>query len=162
MMMVNLLTNKVTRLKDSFFTPPTSFIYLTYNLKFLAFEEHQVTLWNLKGEQVGTFEDHSLVTPHSFEDSSSIIHITQAQDIIISLCEDSPEEDEVGGSSSTSAPPSSSIHVSSIMTGRCLARINSRATAVGGGGHITALAYSDETGDIITGDDQGYIHIWSN
>ena len=53
-----------------------------------------------------------------------------------------------------------SIHVSNVHTGKLLARIDQRA--LHDHSNVTALCYSEETGDIITGNEQGFISVWSN
>ena len=52
-----------------------------------------------------------------------------------------------------------SIHVSNVHTGKLLARIDQRL--LHDRANITALCYSEETGDIITGNEQGRVQVWS-
>ena len=88
LLIVDLLTDSVVKVKDSFFRTPNAFIYLYENQAFLAFKDNCVTVWNFRGELISTFEDHKLCFPIPDIDHTSVIFITQAQDIIISLCED--------------------------------------------------------------------------
>lgn len=70
---------------------------------------------------------------------------------------------EQGGDESVAAADGGravSIHVSNVKTGKLLARIDQRALPHQA--NVTALCYSEETGDIITGNDRGYISVWSN
>ena len=52
-----------------------------------------------------------------------------------------------------------SVHISCILSGKLLARIDRRSLTE----HpkVTALYYSEDSGDIITGDDQGIMTVWS-
>ena len=97
--------------------------------------------------------------------------------MLISLCEDPPTtasgeplppppplpQGDLGAAlsvlDSAAGPPQVSIHVSSILTGKLLARIDQRALL--DRANITALAFSEETGDIITGNEQGRVQVWS-
>ena len=78
----------LTQVKDSFFRTPSAFIFLYENQTFLAFKDNKITVWNFRGELINEFEDHNLCFPIPDIDHTSVIYITQAQDIIISLCED--------------------------------------------------------------------------
>jgi len=151
LLIVDLLTSKVVKLRNSHFKTPAAFIFLYETQTFLTFKDSTVTVWNFKGELVRTFEDHKLCLRPSI-DHTSIIYITHSQDIIISLCDD-------GASSSSSSRErrTSSVHVSSILSGKCLARVDQQ-----GAKHITALFYSEDSGDIIAGDEDGRIQVWSN
>lgn len=81
-----------------------------------------------------------------------------------------------------------SIHVSNILTGKCLAKINAgnggpkvdecdssagssskrsnlslvRSTVAGALEDITALFYDEERNEIYTGNRHGLVHVWSN
>ena len=58
-----------------------------------------------------------------------------------------------------------SIHVSNILNGKCLAKINARDDD-----HdtqfalqdVTALYYNEERNEIYTGTKSGHLHVWSN
>jgi len=52
-----------------------------------------------------------------------------------------------------------SIHVSHILSGRCLAKIDWKSADPN---NLTALYYNEERGDIITGNTQGVLHVWTN
>jgi len=147
LLIVDLLTSRVVKLKDSHFRTPAAFIFLYENQTFLAFKDSTVTIWNFKGELVSAFEDHKLCLPIPDMEHTSIIYVTHSQDIIISLCDDGDD--------------GSSIHVSNILSGKCLARIDQHA-AKHDRSHITALCYSEDSGDIITGNELGRIQVWSN
>ena len=145
LLIIDLLTSRVVKLKD-FRVRPTGFIFLYENHTFLSLKDTTITMWNFQGEKLASFEDHKLCLPIPEIEHTSIVYVTHSQDMIISLCDDGDD--------------GSSIHVSSIKSGKCLARIDRQAT------HkrslITALCYSEETGDIITGDENGRIQVWSN
>jgi hypothetical protein len=136
------------------FVTPTAFIFLYENQLFLTFRDHTVAVWNFKGELVTHFEDHVLWHP---ECNTNNIYITSRQDLIISYCK-TPEG-------------KGSINVSDIHTGRCLAKIlqphpaasQQQAKAFTDAlQDITALYYTEESGEILTGNTHGIIHVWSN
>ena len=179
------------RAPQTFFRTPSAFIFLYENQSFLAFKDSSVSVWNFAGELMRTFDDHRLCFPIPDIDHTSVIYITHAQDIIISLCEDNASSTDdadrgggvgdggpggsasygVGGSGglqplpapsmgqaaallstpASSGPASVSIHVSNVHTGKLLARIDPRA--LNDRANITALCYSEETGDIVTGNE---------
>ena len=68
------------------FQTPFAFIFLYEHQCFLSFRDSEVLLWNFRGEKVTTFADHKLWFPAAVHDHTSIIFITQTQDVIISLC----------------------------------------------------------------------------
>lgn len=152
----------MVRVKDaSFRTSQTAFIFLHETLTFLAFKDHTVTHWNFRGERIRTFDDHRLWFPHPDMDRTSVIFITQAQDVVISLCEDAREGGAAAAEGSDSgAEPRVSVHVSSIATGRCLARIPWKVLTAEPA-NITSLCYCEDVGDIITGTEDGRIQVWS-
>ena len=111
---IDLLTRSVVTVKNQHFRTPSAFIFLYENQTFLAFRGHEVTVWNFRGEQarrlgpgsplpsrcvcaaprrtgelVSRFEDHTLWFPLPELDHTSVIFITQNQDVILSLCEES-------------------------------------------------------------------------
>ena len=94
------------------------------------------------------------------------------QDLIISLCGDAPRDGSGGNASGMepsqpALPPLNSpaghanvsIHVSDVNTGKLIARLDERALATA---NITALAYSEDTGDLVTGNENGCVHVWSS
>jgi len=149
---VDLLTQSVVQVPNARFRDPSAFIFLYEYNTFLAFEHDKVTVWDFNGSLVRQFENHNLFFPYAGIDHTSVIYITQAQDVIISMCRDVLES-EAGSSNQVS------IHVSSILTGRCLAELDQNK---GDGPKISALGYNEHYGDIITGDEDGYLQIWSN
>lgn len=88
---VDLLTGSVVKVSNTQFKTPSAFIFLYENQTFLAFKDNVVTVWNFRGELVSTFDDHALWFPLPEIDHTSVIYITQSQDVIISLCEDHPD-----------------------------------------------------------------------
>jgi len=150
---VDLLSTQVVKVSEKRFKTPLAFIFLYEHQCFLAFRGKEVLLWNFNGELVSHFADHRLWFPASIEDHTSVICITHNQETIISLCEDSvlvgTERQQIGVS----------IHVSHIITGQCLTRINWQEAC---DSPITALTYNEERGDIIAGNELGHIQIWSN
>lgn len=155
LLIINLLTNKVVKVRDAFFSSPTlttQLIFLHHNRTFLAFRGGEVGVWNFRGEQVCTFEDHTLWLdpPTECMDHTIMTAVTQAHDVLLSACADA-----CGGVS---------VHVSSLRTGKLLSRVEvsyASSQTPSEGVQITALGYSEDTGDIITGNERGHVHIWS-
>ena len=58
------------------------------------------------------------------------------------------------------APPACAVHVSSILNGRCVARIGAGSAELLR--DVTALWYSDEANELYVGNKQGAIQLWSN
>lgn len=159
-MIIDLLTNKHVKIQDTQKNTPVAFIFLYENQTFLAFKDSTVTVYNFRGELVNTFEDHRLCIPIPDMEHTSIIYVTHSQDIIISLCDDGGSTED-GADDSGTPRERSSIHVSNIISGKCLARI-AQQPGSHDLSHITALCYSEDSGDIITGNELGRIEVWSN
>jgi len=64
------------------FQTPFAFIFLYDRQSFLAFRQQEVMLWNLNGERISHFQDHSLWFPAAAEDHTSVIFITENQDVV--------------------------------------------------------------------------------
>lgn len=133
------------------FETPTAFIFLYETQTFLAFKGNMVTVWNFQGELVSSFDDHRLWLPLPDIDHTSVIYITQSQDVIMSLCSNSDEQ----GVGATEV----AVHISSILTGQCLSKIDWKSA---GADPVTALCYNEERGDIVIGNEAGVLQIWSN
>ncbi|QDZ22289.1 hypothetical protein HOP50_07g48270 [Chloropicon primus] len=154
------------------FMNPNAFIFLYENHLFLTFRDRQVEVWNFKGELVTSFEDHLLWHPNC---NTNNIYITQEQDLIVSYCKPKQEGEEKS---------LASINVSSILTGKCQAKLGqmqeekgcegssheSLLLSPGGGrisgdaalGDVTALFYNEERNEIYTGNASGRVFVWSN
>ena len=140
------------------FVTPSAFIFLYENQLFLTFQKQTVAVWNFRGELVTNFEDHVL-SPDGCNTNN--IYITSEQDLIISYCRNGPPGFEVG-----------SIHVSNILTGKCLARVSDEpkgSEPLQGFSRrnealqdVTALFYNEERNEIYTGNREGFVHIWGN
>eukprot|EP00966_Prymnesium_polylepis_P191439 4436515-Prymnesium_polylepis.1 len=73
------------------------------------------------------------------------------------MCEDAPTADggaARGGAGAQGAPRRVSIHVSSILSGKCLAQIDSRQSS---DPKISALCYNEQYSEIITGNENGIL-----
>jgi hypothetical protein len=81
----------------------------------------------------------------------------QNQDVILSLCEEN--DGPAAGPGERRSAGKVSIHVSHILSGRCLAKIDWKSADPN---NLTALYYNEERGDIITGNTQGLLHVWTN
>ena len=157
---VDLLTRSVVTVPAQQFQTPSAFIFLYENQTFLAFRKHEVTVWNFRGELVSRFEDHSLWFPLPELDHTSVIYITQTQDVIFSLCQGNSDDAESKSSHNQTTPkPTVAIHVSHILSGKRLAKIDWKSA---GSANLTALYYNEERGDIITGNTHGVLQVWSN
>ncbi|EOD15412.1 hypothetical protein EMIHUDRAFT_52796, partial [Emiliania huxleyi CCMP1516] len=86
LLIIDLLSNETVTVPQERFQTPFAFIFLYEHQCFLSFRDSEVLLWNFRGEKVTTFADHKLWFPAAVHDHTSIIFITQTQDVIISLC----------------------------------------------------------------------------
>ena len=84
------------------------------------------------------------------------IFITQAQDYIISYCR--PKGSTDFGSSANATPGCGTINVSSITTGKCVAKIPCSGEAALP--EVTALYFSEERNELYVGDRQGLLHVY--
>ncbi|KAI8557291.1 hypothetical protein RHMOL_Rhmol05G0324600 [Rhododendron molle] len=160
------------------FMTPSAFIFLYENQLFLTFRNRTVAVWNFRGELVTSFEDHLLWHPDC---NTNNIYITSDQDLIISYCKADSDDQWMEGNAG-------SINISNILTGKCLAKINSsncnievdggyRSDSTSRNQHcsylmrnrvaealedITALFYDEERNEIYTGNRHGLVHVWSS
>ena len=190
---VDVHTGSVTSVSKTEFVTPSAFIFLYENNLFLTIRQRHVTVWNFRGEQVSSFEDHTLWHPDS---STNNIFITSAQDYIISFCR---PKDYIRRSSSGSeeallrSDPDAmqgEVHISHILTGRCIAKLNGLGKQVGsvgaeqdpngqsaedgndalaltqhdasedGLGDVSALHFSEERNELFVGNRQGILYIF--
>ncbi|KAL2558328.1 Transducin/WD40 repeat-like superfamily protein [Forsythia ovata] len=75
--------SELIEVSRSEFMSLSAFIFLYENQLFLTFRNRTVTVWNLRGELVTSFEDHLLWHPDC---NTNYIYITRNQDLIISYC----------------------------------------------------------------------------
>ncbi|KAF7144043.1 hypothetical protein RHSIM_Rhsim05G0234600 [Rhododendron simsii] len=160
------------------FMTPSAFIFLYENQLFLTFRNRTVAVWNFRGELVTSFEDHLLWHPDC---NTNNIYITSDQDLIISYCKADSDDHWMEGNAG-------SINISNILTGKCLAKINSSNCNIEVDGccrsdstsrnqyrsylmrnrvaealeDITALFYDEERNEIYTGNRHGLVHVWSS
>ncbi|KEH31694.1 transducin/WD40 repeat protein [Medicago truncatula] len=101
------------------FMKPTIFILLYKKELFLTLINRTISVWNFRGELVTSLEDHLLRHPlwHAHFNLNHN-YITSDQNLIISYCRDDSEDQ----SKETNAV--GSINVSSILSGKCVAKIN--------------------------------------
>mmetsp|Transcript_5510 Transcript_5510/g.9814 ORF Transcript_5510/g.9814 Transcript_5510/m.9814 type:complete len:450 (-) Transcript_5510:4-1353(-) len=153
---VDVRTSEWHEVPSTDFMTPTAFIFLYENQLFLTFRDHQVAVWNFRGELITTFQDHVLWHPDC---NTNNIYITGRQDLIISYCKN---ENSLG---------CGSINISDILTGVCLSKIASDGNQGGEGANdkftkgledVTALYYNEELNEIYTGNRHGMVYIWSN
>ena len=149
---VDVQDGTVVEVDKSVFPTPSAFIFLYENQLFLTFKHHLVQVWNFKGHLVSSFEDHRLwYSGPSTCSNTSNIAINSKQDTIISYCLDG--DNASGGA----------INVSSILSGKLLARIKPKAKSNGVDAvhGITALFYDEERNEIYTGNRSGVVHVWN-
>jgi hypothetical protein len=79
---VDLFSSEVVTVNTELFQTPFAFIYLYDRHSFLAFRKTEAVLWNLNGEVLSRFEDHTLWFPAAAEDHTSVIYITEKQDLV--------------------------------------------------------------------------------
>ncbi|CAL9046985.1 unnamed protein product [Musa banksii] len=155
------------------FMTPSAFIFLYEKHLFLTFRNRTVAVWNVRGEQVASFEDHLLWHPDC---NTNNIYITTDLDLIISSCKAENvchDEGEV--------PSVGSINVGDILTGKCIAKIcpldphlqigprkrgDAGRSTIGSTikealENVTALFYDEDRNEIYTGNEQGLVHVWS-
>ena len=158
---LDVRSGEVIRVPEQRFLTPSAFIFLYENHLFLTFRKNTVTVWNLSGEKVTSFEDHELWHPDC---NTNTICRTAKQDLIVSFCRD-PK-------SSADAPRGGSVNVSSIFTGKCIAKIEpapagTEAAAMENPRHakalekVSAVFYNEDQNEIYTGNEKGHLHIWS-
>ena len=153
---IDVRSGDVIRVPEQRFQTPSAFIFLYENQLFLTFRENTVTVWNLSGDKITSFEDHELWHPDCITNS---IYITAKQDIIVSFCRDKSTT-EHGLSSIKGA-----VNISSIFTGKCVAKIAAadseeprHAKALE---RVSAVFYNEEHNEIYTGNEKGHLAIWS-
>nr|ACG41087.1 hypothetical protein [Zea mays] len=161
---------QLTEVSRTEFMTPSAFIFLYELQLFLTFRNRSVAVWNFRGELVTSFEDHLLWHPDC---NTNNIYITSDQDLIISYC-------KADSTDSSSEENAGSINISSILTGKCLAKINPgnsrkqkdpckqkkvwrfQNTVSEALEDITALYYDEDRDEIYTGNRHGLVHVWSN
>jgi WD40 repeat protein len=153
---IDVRSGDVIRVPEQRFQTPSAFIFLYENQLFLTFRENTVTVWNLSGDKITSFEDHELWHPDC---NTNNIYITAKQDIIVSFCRDKSTT-EHGLSSIKGA-----VNISSIFTGKCVAKIAAadseeprHAKALE---RVSAVFYNEEHNEIYTGNEKGHLAIWS-
>lgn len=97
------------------------------------------------------------------ETNTNNFFITAAQDYIISYCKPA----------STDASGRGAVHISHILSGKCVARLSKSTLAessAGDGddeplrdmlGDVTAIHFSEERNELNVGSRQGVLHVWS-
>jgi hypothetical protein len=124
---IDVHTGSVVSVDTTEFVTPSAFIFLFENNLFLTFRQREVIVWNFKGEQVSRFDDHTLWHP---ETNTNNIFITTAQDYIISFCQ-SNSSGSVGGDreggSGSQRQQRGTVHVSHILSGKCVAKLTENA-----------------------------------
>jgi hypothetical protein len=181
LMISDVCTGTTVEVANTQFMNPSAFIFLYENHLFLTFRESQVEVWNFKGELVTTFEDHLLWHPNC---NTNNIYITQEQDLIVSYCKPTTKQQQ-GEMTPGADRGQASINVSSILTGKCHAKLGQddenkeldalthsnpgilspsgyRPNTESALGDVTALYYNEEQNEIYTGNASGRVFVWAN
>lgn len=147
-------TSEIVEIPCSEFSTPSAFIFLYEYQLFLTFRNHEVFVWNFRGELVTTFEDHNLW--HA-ECNTNNIYITQRQDTIISYCAPSAGT-QAGGPNNNFHRDTGSINISDIFSGATLAKIDNPEKLH----DVTSIHYAEDTNELYVGTRAGKIQVWSN
>ncbi|XP_074362923.1 uncharacterized protein LOC141703251 [Apium graveolens] len=176
---LDVLTSELIEVNRTKSMAPSKFIFLHNTRLFLTLRNETVTVMNLRGEVVTLFKDHILGSPgRNFKN----IYVTARQDLIMFFCKAHLDDLWLGQNAG-------SIKISSILTRKCLAKINARNTRVikeckcsgrrcnlskpikgteikstleDALKDITSIFYDEERGEIYTGQRLGLVHVWSN
>ncbi|KNC55503.1 uncharacterized protein AMSG_01768 [Thecamonas trahens ATCC 50062] len=158
---VDVESSKILEVSQTEFVTPKAFIFLYDCHLFLTFLQSSIAVWNFRGELVTKFDDHRL---QFLDTHTNNIYINSRQDTIISYCK---QHGNAKGS----------INVSDIFTGASIGKIAPEdglspaaesddragpAAQAAALDDVTALFYNEERNEIVTGDNSGRIHIWSN
>lgn len=151
------------------FMKPTIFILLYKKELFLTLKNRTISVWNFRGELVTSLEDHLLRHPLGHPDFNlNNNYITSDHNLIISYCRDDSKDQSM----ETNAV--GSINVSSMLSEKCVAKINAgkalegidssqgRSSVEEALEGITTLYYDEERNAIYTGNRHGFVHVWSN
>ena len=96
---------------------------------------------------VTAFDDHTLWHPDTYTNN---IYITSTQDYIVSYCRRSDTDSGAGGG----------VHISSILTGKCVARLADGAP-LPELQDVTSLFYNEERHELYIGNKQGILTVWA-
>jgi len=96
------------------FATPNAFVFLYEQQLFLTFANQTIKVFNFRGEIVTEFEDHQL---YHINCTTNNIYINTDQDLIISYCRTK------SSSNSSSEDADGAIHISHILTGKCVSKI---------------------------------------
>lgn len=116
------------------------FVYLYNQNIILMFKDRSVKMMDLKGYKIRKFENHILVPKFTF----SLVQINESQRLMISSCRE-PLSSTIGVSQ---------IHISSILTGKLLAKIETLYES-------SCLFFNDSTHELLVADINGNITIYN-
>ena len=140
----DIRTGKSSVISSSDLSLPAAFIFLSNSHLFLTFKGNTVIVWNEAGEQVSKFEDHKISAQTM---KTNCIFVSANKGIIFSHSQ-SPTDG------------SGAIVISSIFSGKTVGRITSPDNPAALE-DVTSLYYSDERGEIYTGNKNGELRVWS-
>ena len=144
---IDVHTHSLVSVATTDFLTPAAFIFLYDKQLFLTFRNRYVHVWNFRGEMVTAFDDHTLWHPDT---NTNNIYITSTQDYIVSYCRRSDTDSGAGGG----------VHISSILTGKCVARLADGAP-LPELQDVTSLFYNEERHELYIGNKQGILTVWA-
>ena len=144
---IDVHTHSLVSVATTDFLTPAAFIFLYDKQLFLTFRNRYVHVWNFRGEMVTAFDDHTLWHPDT---NTNNIYITSTQDYIVSYCRRSDTDSGAGGG----------VHISSILTGKCIARLADGAP-LPELQDVTSLFYNEERHELYIGNKQGILTVWA-
>jgi len=126
---IDVQTRSKKSIDQADFPVPSAFIFLYENRIFLTFCGREIGVWNFNGERVAEMEDH---VNWFFECNTNNIYINTEQDLLISYClthaqkEASRNRDSDERAWLKARKGSGCINFTSILTGRCVAKVEKR------------------------------------
>ncbi|GLJ54463.1 hypothetical protein SUGI_1169700 [Cryptomeria japonica] len=162
--MVDVQSGKVIELRKQELEKHSSFIFFHGKRLFLTFHSGMVFVWNLQGEVVASYRNHLLqIFP------GCMVQLTHDEELFLSY-------NKIRKSDKREC----SINIINTLTGNCCAKIGGNDSDVGKScrnrsnlslmqntvqdvlENTTAFFYDEERNEVYTGNENGFIHIWSN
>ncbi|GLJ54462.1 hypothetical protein SUGI_1169690 [Cryptomeria japonica] len=168
--MVDVHSEKMIELRKQEFEKHSTILLSSHAKRlFLTFHIETVFVWNLQGEVVASYRNHSIRLSGT---SISIVQLTRDEELLLSYTK--------VGESLEADKRDCSINIINILTGNCYAKIGGNDLDVGISCRnrpnlsvtqstlqdvledITAIFYDEDRNEIYTGNTGGFVHVWSN